>query len=336
MKKLNQNLFSPTPSVAKKVTAVMLCMILSGLFLVAGCKKDNSVTSYEPEEDEFCGYVNMENIDKTIPVINVFFESLSDDLNDEQQLQALVTWLKSFSCIIDATVLCQSCNGTSPSMSEIAISFDENGITKDFILAISMSNPLQAVGYHYVMREDEIFYYLSGEKKYLQHVTNEIFLRFAIDVTLEQILAIIDSDASLQPTSNIYLGDIHQTAVIESKDGNPISAASIVYLKTKLETVSVTQVLQAKVGSKLKIGIIDEFIVLLKPTTSYTQLQELAEKNNCIVGEESEFVKNRFMVYLPKTSHLNVLLMTHLFYETGLFEYADPNFATLNPNIKFH
>jgi len=40
MKKMKKNLFSTTSGIIKKGTVAALCLILSGLFLVAGCKKD--------------------------------------------------------------------------------------------------------------------------------------------------------------------------------------------------------------------------------------------------------------------------------------------------------
>ena len=43
MNKMKKNLFSPTPSVVKRGTVAMLCLMLAGLFLAAGCKKDNPV-----------------------------------------------------------------------------------------------------------------------------------------------------------------------------------------------------------------------------------------------------------------------------------------------------
>jgi hypothetical protein len=46
MEKLKKkNLFSTTPRVLKKGTAVMLCMILTGLFFIAGCKKNDPIIS---------------------------------------------------------------------------------------------------------------------------------------------------------------------------------------------------------------------------------------------------------------------------------------------------
>jgi len=59
MKKKNKHLFSPTPSVVKRGTVAMLCLMLTGLFLVAGCKKDDPVisggsgTGGEGEEPEY-------------------------------------------------------------------------------------------------------------------------------------------------------------------------------------------------------------------------------------------------------------------------------------------
>ena len=102
----------------------------------------------ESEDVTFCSCFDVENMDKTIPFINGFLASLPNSLNDEQKLQALTTWLNSCSCITDATIVCASCIKTLPLQSEIAISFEENGITKSFILDISMSNPLKAIHYH--------------------------------------------------------------------------------------------------------------------------------------------------------------------------------------------
>ena len=96
--------------------------------------------------EEFCLYVNSENMDKTIPIINDYFASLSNSLNDEQKLQKLTKWLKSCSCIIDATIVGEPFIYMY-TVSEILISFKENGITKDLILDVTM-NPLQVAQYH--------------------------------------------------------------------------------------------------------------------------------------------------------------------------------------------
>jgi hypothetical protein len=99
-------------------------------------------------DDEFCLYFNSQNSGKSLLVINAFLRGLSNDLNDEQKLQALTVWLKSHPCIVDATIFFISCILTLPTQSEIIISFEKNGKMEHLVLDISMSDPLKASGYH--------------------------------------------------------------------------------------------------------------------------------------------------------------------------------------------
>ena len=127
-----------------KIAAIMLVLAAA----TAGCNKNaNDKTD---DEKKFCSYVNEENIDKTIPVVNEFLSEISVEPDWMQQLQELATWLKSYPCIVDATVLggVGSCGMSGTLMSEILVSFDENGITKKLLLDVSESQPFKAIGYH--------------------------------------------------------------------------------------------------------------------------------------------------------------------------------------------
>ena len=121
------------------------------IFIFSACSQDSEMQQEENVEVskyEFCAYVNMENIDKTIPIVNEFLSGLSDNLDETQKLQQLTAWLKSYPCFIDATIFCVSCVKTLPAHSEIVTSFNENGEVKELNLCILMSNPLRAVRYH--------------------------------------------------------------------------------------------------------------------------------------------------------------------------------------------
>jgi len=117
----------------------------------AGCNKQpNNVYDENAAKEKFCSYLNEENIDQTIPIVNEYLSRLEPDLDDEQQLQELVEWLQSCPCIIDVWRL----NGVPPlPIYQITFSFDESRITKNFIMDISMSHPLKTIGYH--LRKDE-------------------------------------------------------------------------------------------------------------------------------------------------------------------------------------
>ena len=101
--------------------------------------------------EEFCGYyyAKYSYLSRTLPIINFFLDGLPDNLNEEKKMQTLIKWLKEKTCIINAEVLCQSCIQTEPPISEIAILFDLNKeeYNKDLILDISMTNPLNVIGY---------------------------------------------------------------------------------------------------------------------------------------------------------------------------------------------
>ena len=62
----------------------------------------------EPEiidDKDFCKYLNMEDINKTIPIINEFLAGLPDGIAIEQVYESLATWLNSFSCDVNARIL---------------------------------------------------------------------------------------------------------------------------------------------------------------------------------------------------------------------------------------
>ena len=119
----------------KKIPVILLLLTI----IFAVCKKQNE------KDDDFCLYANTAYIDETIPLVNEFLAGLSEDLIAGQQLQALAEWFKSKPCIIDATVECPSCTY----FSNFIISFDEDGITKEFLLYFSF-NPLKAMYYRQI------------------------------------------------------------------------------------------------------------------------------------------------------------------------------------------
>jgi len=125
----------------KQLNLIGLVLLLLVGFV--GCDKQDQVT----DSEKLCPYLNIENIDKAIPKINDYLAGLPGSnsfAEDEQNLQSLTEWLKSCSCIIDATILCVSCIETLPEQSEVSFSFQEGEVTKVVTLDIIMSNPLKA------------------------------------------------------------------------------------------------------------------------------------------------------------------------------------------------
>ena len=167
------------------MNATKLIFIGITFFLLLGLVGCSNEETLKIGNEEFCLYLNSDNMDETMPVINEYLERLPNYLSDKQKLQFLTKWLKSTPCIIDATISCESCiSGMYTStMSEIMISFEENGIVKNFIFDIVMTNPLQATFCH---RQYEPMYVFVQTRRYF--TINEVFdFINSLDFDVEQI-----------------------------------------------------------------------------------------------------------------------------------------------------
>ena len=54
---------------------------------------------------EFCSCLNMEDINKTIPIVNEFLAELPEGISGEKTFEYLKTWLNTFPCDINAKIL---------------------------------------------------------------------------------------------------------------------------------------------------------------------------------------------------------------------------------------
>ena len=183
------------------------------------------------------------------------------------------------------------------------------------------------------------FYYYEGEKVPLKQIEDKIFIQFANPARLElgpinwaqwetdwaQWNVLIKSDVTLQ----LYNGNSSgYGAFLETKNGKPIPPATIEYFKSSPVVASVSYMFEIEHTGALQ-GLKNEFMVKLKETTSYGQLLQFAEQNHCKIRED-KMDKNYFVMMVDKTSALDAMQTSELFYETNLFEFAEPYFVWIN------
>ncbi|MCL2290562.1 MAG: hypothetical protein FWC34_07670 [Bacteroidetes bacterium] len=180
----------------------------------------------------------------------------------------------------------------------------------------------------YAQQNNENFYYYQGEKIFLQQSANRLFVKFSQNANREQIYTLINNH-SLQLTSNMNIDDNYlDFAIFETKNENDIvSFATVESFKANPAIISATPLFMY---NDVLQGLTDEFAVKLKSTVSYNQLQELVEKNNCLIKEENRLVENQFMISVHKNAKLNAMEMSRLFFHTGFFEFSEPNFILFN------
>jgi len=179
------------------------------------------------------------------------------------------------------------------------------------------------------------FYYYFNEKIFLTQVMDKILIKFSSDTNKEQILALISEADSLKLTNGAYWyeGPL-RFAALESKDEKLISLETLKSLKERDEIISATYIHRRYNGGNLS-GIMDDFTVRLKSSTSYEQLKKLAEKNACKIGQKDRYANNQYTLHVSKTSELNAMQMANKFHEAKFVAFAEPNFIILNAIPQF-
>ena len=177
-----------------------------------------------------------------------------------------------------------------------------------------------------VFGQSQPFYYYKGGKIFLKEQPNKLLIKLSKDADKSRLLKLIQADASVQMASNEKVKEIIESyLILESKDKNILPLTTLDKYKNSPDVISALPMLEYKKNKPF--GITDEFIVKLKPGSYLEELQKLAKENGCVIVKENELVKNQFSITVPKKSELNALQLSNLFYETGLFEFAEPNFV---------
>ena len=73
-------------------------------------------------------------------------------------------------------------------------------------------------------------------------------------------------------------------------------------------------------------ALTSEFIVKLKKSTSFLQLEQFVEHYQVDISKQYEFDNHTYFLSVQKNSELDAMELSKSFYESGLFEYVEPNF----------
>ena len=79
-----------------------------------------------------------------------------------------------------------------------------------------------------------------------------------------------------------------------------------------------------------KVGMSNFFYVKLKEESDIILLEQMAEQYECIIIEQDYYMPLWFVMSTTETSPLNAIENSAVFYESGLFQAAEPNFIVKN------
>jgi hypothetical protein len=178
------------------------------------------------------------------------------------------------------------------------------------------------------IRAGEVFYYnMDGGKISYTEVLDKILLRLDTTETAnkEDFNNLINSiSTNLSCIKFDKNGGDYRTAIVSSRNGEAIHQSILEQLKANDMVISVAYMLQ---GSTRLIGIINEINVRLKAEVNQEQFNQLLLQNDCRIVRKFVYTEDQYLISISETSELTAFQMSVLFYETGLFEWAEPNFA---------
>jgi subtilisin family serine protease len=169
------------------------------------------------------------------------------------------------------------------------------------------------------------FYYYQGEKVFLKERKDRLLLKLSEDANKPELLKMIQADLTLQITSKLKSEEMMPSfVVLESRTKGDFPLSTISNYLNNRNVISALPMLEYSDGQIQ--GLTNEFIVKLKANTTLEQFTELLNQKKCSIVGENDFVPNQFLISVSKASRKNSLECANFFYESGLVEFAEPNF----------
>ncbi|MCL2436078.1 MAG: S8 family serine peptidase, partial [Lentimicrobiaceae bacterium] len=187
-----------------------------------------------------------------------------------------------------------------------------------FILACIATNTYAQTPY---------FYYYKGEKQYLELNTKHIFVSVSDTTQKITLDKIIQLPFRVDITQEIELETYHKrfwtTLSIEDSLSKELYLAKLLEIKNTRNEIIVAPYFKKQ--SHDIIGLSNFFYVQLKSLHDTTLLKQEVEKENATVVYQNRFMPLWFVVSVTERSRFNAMEAANYFYESGLFQAAEPD-----------
>ena len=181
----------------------------------------------------------------------------------------------------------------------------------------------------------EYFYYYGGNKIPLKLNTDYIYVSAEINKRLPSVGN--TKHINVDTIDESYLNRIKGVSNTQVRHNASINLGSnlsekeyfeIISNLTKNEDVIVAPSFDLD-GDRLELS--EYFYVCLKQLSDTILLFNKSMETNVRIVAQDQFMENWFTLAVTEDSHLNSLEAANVFYESGLFKYAEPDFRMENP-----
>ncbi len=169
---------------------------------------------------------------------------------------------------------------------------------------------------------EQVSYYYKGQKVYYPVSYDRLVVGIAPGRSFNQLKGTVASLIAISADSLQETLDGKQFLI---KLGHKVKdiAPLISKLKQNNSILYARPVFLSESGKYNSYG--DEFIVNMKPTTSFASLQNLIQQTGSRLVRKYPFQEDMYILAAGQQANYDGLAMANLFYETNLFDYAEPN-----------
>ena len=172
------------------------------------------------------------------------------------------------------------------------------------------------------------YYYYGNKKVYLQESNSRIYVRLPASET-GKLKSALQKNFQLSQKGISTIAEEKFVVIKLSEDNKTVSQQQILnYIKKDFRAELVRPALKGIGGSEVVID--EEFYVKLKPTVSVLQLNNLMLELGCVLAKKYAYGNQTYLVKATAANGFDGLKMANLFFESGLFEYAEPDFRAFD------
>lgn len=169
------------------------------------------------------------------------------------------------------------------------------------------------------------YYYYQGKKFYIQPTYAQVVVGVKKETSFGKNKAGFATQVQVAPDSISIAATLGEFAV--RVPGGQQGGKAFIEAMGKKSFVTYVHPAFTGQGKKL-FSYGDGFVVQLKQGISSAQLTSLLTKLHCAIVKRSPGDKNTYLLSAGPQNNYDALQMANTFFETGLFEYAEPNFTT--------
>jgi len=177
----------------------------------------------------------------------------------------------------------------------------------------------------YLHAQSQYFYYYDGKKQYFELDTKHVFISVSEKDTAYSFTSerIEQTPFQMDIPKGMLSKTIHKRFCAKLSFNDNLSERE--YLEKLSEIKNSRNDIIVSPYFKENVGLSNFFYVKLKTLSDTVLLRQEAEKAQVIIAWQNEFMPLLFIASVTTNSRYNAMEVANPFYETGLFEYTEPD-----------